>query len=598
MLFVVPEPWKIEKRDHPWGEAGIRSSLDEVAKKAAEGASHPNVRTFSIEMLDEARKRGEQVHRPRDRARVLLAAAQKKLWVPDPVGTEYIPAAHLLACDPDKPKDGQVCVRGDDCFPQGTLLLTDWYTLAPIEALKVGDKVWGLDRFSTVENVVYKGSLAVDVVELNNGSQLRLTKGHHVFVLDCVDHPMLDAECRALPPDRNWREPDGQRCACGDRVEKKVLVSELREGMVLVQPKRIDFGTGRHPDAPRDHRRAYVEGLFVSDGWADYSKNARFYISGQDGCPKEKQKREVESICGDLGLNTGWKRKSIVVYGKEWTLRMQQMGRYAPEKHLLSLDLDEACAAQTLRGVMADSGSSGGASRESGARTLTTTSWLLAVQARVLHRMFGVDCSWRFVENHGGLGKNPIWRVSTRVQNPKDGRRSKLLRVKSVLQGVYEVPCWDITTDDHRVYLPEHDVTVSNCDGKAVLLAAMLSSVGIHTLIVGHAYNKLKQIEHVLCAAHLDKKWLYAEPSADFPLGKCVPFSRERVLSIPNIQVLCDDTVCIGRKQFDPEKVEFVDKGVFVGVGDLSGLDGLSAELVWVTEASEPSLLEVAARRF
>lgn len=250
MLFCVPTPWNVEKRAHPWGESGIRSSLDEVAKKAAEGAVHPNVRTFAIEMLDLARERGEEVKRPRERARILLQAVQKKLWVPDPVGTEYIPAAHLLACDPNKPKDGQVCVRGDDC------------------------------------------------------------------------------------------------------------------------------------------------------------------------------------------------------------------------------------------------------------------------------------------------------------------------------------------------------------DGKAVLLGAMFSSVGIYTLIVGHAYNDLKQIEHVLNAAYLDGKWYYADGSTTLPLGKCVPFSRERVLSIPNIQMLCDDTVCLGRRQFDPEKLEFVDKGVFVGVSGPPGMDGLSANLVWVTEPRAPSLLEVAARRF
>lgn len=250
MLLCVPNPWTIDKRDHPWGEQGIRSSLDEVAKKAAQGAVHPNVRTWAIEMLDLARERGESVNKPRDRARILLGAVQKKLWVPDPVGTEYIPAAHLLACDPKKPKDGQVCVRGDDC------------------------------------------------------------------------------------------------------------------------------------------------------------------------------------------------------------------------------------------------------------------------------------------------------------------------------------------------------------DGKATLLGACLSCVGIYTLIVGHAYNEMKQIEHVLCAAYLDKSWHYADPSTTFPLGKCVSFSRERVLSIPNVQVLCDDTACIGRREFDPEKLEFVDRGVFVGVGEPPGLDGLSSRLVWQTEPASPTLLEMAARRF
>lgn len=142
-------------------------------------------------------------------------------------------------------------------------------------------------------------------------------------------------------------------------------------------------------------------------------------------------------------------------------------------------------------------------------------------------------------------------------------------------------------------------VEADDCDGKATLLGAMLSCAGIYTLIVGHAYNARKQIEHVLCAAWLDKRWHYADGSTNLPLGKCVPFSRERLLSIPNVQVLCDDTVCLGRKQFDPDQLDFVDKGVFVGVGLGSiPLDGLSAGVVWETEPSPPTLLEIAARRF
>lgn len=245
----MPTPkWSVEKREHPWGEQGIRSSLDEVAKKAAQGASHPTVRTYVGKKLKRAQEQGQSVSRPRDRAQILLGVVQReKLWIPDPVGTEYIPAPHLLACDAE---DGEQCIEADDC------------------------------------------------------------------------------------------------------------------------------------------------------------------------------------------------------------------------------------------------------------------------------------------------------------------------------------------------------------DGKASLLGAMFSSVGIHTLIVGHAYNELKQIEHVLCAAYLDKSWYYADPSTNLPLGKCVPFSRERVLSIPNVQVLCDDTVCVGRKQFDPDKMDFVDRGVFVGVSGPPSLDGLSAEVVWVAEPRAPSLLEVAAKRF
>ncbi len=392
--------WKpaTEQRKHPWGESGVLSSLDEVAKAASKGSTDPRVRTWAIERLDKAREGGASVKHPHERARVLLEAVQKKLWVPDPIGAEYIPQAHLLACDPDKPKDGQVCVRGDDCFAEGTLVLEEERGPLPVEQLQPGMRIWGLDKWSVVQDVWPKGVLTVAVVHLSNGGRLLLTEDHHVYVVD----------------------PDG--------VEKRVRVWELRGGMRMPQPRYAPFEFKR----PRS---------------------------------------------GDL----------------------------------------------------------------------------------------------RFDRWESGFGK-------------------------------LELPCWDITTDDHRVYLPEHDVTVSQCDGLATLLGACLSAVGIYTLIVGHGYGE-GRIEHVLCAAHLPKlrssePWHYADPSTKLPLGRCVPFKRERLLSIPNVKVLCDGSTCLGRQSFDPDNLEFIEQGLFVGVGQPPELANLHARVVWqALGEAEPSLLEQAVRR-
>jgi len=558
-------PWepRIEKRDHPFGEEGVRSSLEEVAKRAAQGGTHPRVKEWAGEQIHDARLGGTSVKGDQARAQILLAAVQQyKTWVPDPVGTEYIKGAHLLACSKDD-KHGP-CFNTGDCFPEGTLVLKEGHELAPVESLKPGDKIWGLDDWSTVEAVAYKGSLPIDVVKLNNGSDLKLTSDHHVYVRDCIKHPMLDEQedSKALPPDRHWRKV-GRGCTCDNRKEKRTRVSELRSGMMLVHPDNLPFGEGKHPDAPADHRRAYIEGLFVSDGWADYDHNSSFSISGQDGCPKEAQKKEVQEICAELGVNTGWKRKSVAVYGKEWALRMQRMGRYAPQKHFLSLDLDEACAAASLRGVMADAGKN----TKGEGFTFTTTSKLLAIQVRVLHRMFGITCGWKFIEMHGGLGTNPIWRLGVRPRQSKSGRKAWSLKVRDVERSVSSVPCWDIQTSDHRVYLPEHDVTVSQCDDLSVLLGASFLSVGLNAMIVGHAYGAERVIQHVLCSVRVKGEWLYADPSYDFPLGKCEKFTRERLLSLPNVRVVCDETACLTNPaDFDPDRMSFVERGTFVGV--------------------------------
>lgn len=375
---------QVQKKDHPHGEQGVVTSLEEVAKRVALGASSPKVRMWAIECLDRARKeRGWKMDTEKERAVVLLEACQSKLWVPDPVGVEWMAGAHLMACDPEK--DG-VCFRGNDCFPKGTLMLSEGHELTPVESLKPGMKIWGLDRWSEVEAVEYKGYLPIDVITLNNGSEVKLTSDHHVYVLDCQKHLMLDDgdDVRALPEDRG-----GCSCDAEHRVEKRCRVSELREGMVLPTPDRIPIGT-------RKRDRALVT----------------------------KIEREVLSV-----------------------------------------------------------------------------------------------------------------------------------------------PCWDIQTDDHRVYLAEHDVTVSQCDDLVILLGSCLSSVGIYTAIVGHAYDKGKNISHVLCSAWVNGRWQYADPSTDLPLGECVRFTRERVYSVPNIKMICDSNMCFTHpRRFDPEMNDFVGKGGFVGV--------------------------------
>ena len=337
-----------------------------------------------------------------------------------------------------------------DCFPAGTLLLRDDYELVPVEDLRPGMRIWGRDKWSTVERSWYKGILECDAIRLNNGDRVKLTPDHHVYVAVCRqhEHVQLSKSCS---------------CRMDARDVRRVTVTDLEPGMVLVAPERIPFGS-EHMDPDR----AYVEGLFVSDGWS--STNREFCISGQDGCPKEAQKFEVVAICERLGIPTRWHRKSVAVKDPAWTLRVQQMGGHAPEKHALSLNLDAKAAAELLRGIMADSGVN---ACGNGSRHFSSTSYRLYVQTRVLHRMFGISCGSDYFtqDQHKGFGTHPIWWLSTRRPQTK---QEKLLRVKEVVRGVMSLPCWDITTDDHYVYLPEHDVTVSNCEDLAAWRVAEL----------------------------------------------------------------------------------------------------------------------------
>ncbi len=346
-------------------------------------------------------------------------------------------------------------LRGGDCFVKGTLVLRSDHQLVHIESLRVGDKIWGRDRWTRVENVWEKGILPTYSVRLNNGSKVRLTANHKVYVGRCDRH--ANRTGRSAP------------CSCtitARRVER-ITVAELKKGDVLLRPDRIPFGA-----CEMDRDRAFMEGLYLSDGWCEPEAH-RFAISGKDGFRKEAQKKLVKEIAQRLGLPLYWHKRYIRITDKEWTARLSTMGTKAPNKRALSINLSEGPALGLLEGILADS-----TKNTSGkGRTFTTTSRTLAVQTRVLAKMAGITCGERFLpaEQHGGLGSNPIWRLQLWG---KGSRVEKLLRVAEVVKDNFELPCFDVATEDHYVWLPEADVTVSNCDDGSILIGSLLMTIG------------------------------------------------------------------------------------------------------------------------
>ena len=479
---------------HPPGTEGTAYSLEQMAKFVRDGRNDPRVRGWAGRILVAAGKPATV----KGQAEAILAALRKAtVYVMDPVNSELMATpARTLCLD-----QHGLCMPAADCFPEGTLLLRDDMQVVAVEDIKIGDRIWGRDEWTTVTDRVYKGPLSVDAIEMNNGSTVLLTSDHHVYVPRC---------------DRHSNRVSSPPCQCPDeemRIER-IRVSELNEKDRLIQPKRIAFGT-----ETMDPDRAWIEGLFIADGWS--SHDASFEISGQDGCPKEANKKKIQEICETWGIETRWHRKYISVKDREWTARMHLMGEKAPYKHALSINLEEGAAASLLRGIMADSGEH---TNDKGS-TFTTTSHRLMVQTRLLHRMFGLSCGHSYIMNHGGLGENPIWRLSVRAPR---GKIEKKLRVRSVSKAVTTVPCYDISTSDHYVYLAEHDVTVSNCDDLVIAYASAMMSIGVETKIVAASYGT-PMATHVLCAV-LDESgnWLKVDPSSSkYSVGQSYPAVRE-----------------------------------------------------------------------
>lgn len=350
--------------------------------------------------------------------------------------------------------------HGGDCFVKGTkVLLREGHKLVPIETLREGDEVWGYNSWTKVTKLWGdKGILPTWLIRLNNGSTMRLTPDHKVWVADRLPqaerHTQSDAHVPMSQQVTNLR---------------RIYVRDLKKGDIVLSPDRVDYGTGS-----MDSDRALVEGLYLSDGWCDEN---RFCVSGKDGHPKEAQKLAVKEVCERLGITTSTHERYIRVQDAAWTERLKQMGTHASQKRALSIDLEQAAADKLLIGIMADAGLNSNGKTV----TFTTTSRDLWLQTRVLLKQQGVSCSERFIADHGGLGRNLIHRLQTRVPyfaRPVDMKAEKLLAVKEVVQDNLALPCFDIETEDHFVWLPEADWTTSQCDDYVIVLGSMLMAVG------------------------------------------------------------------------------------------------------------------------
>jgi transglutaminase-like putative cysteine protease len=431
----------------PWGGYGDARRLKLLREMVLDYGRDPRMRELVINQVLRPAGVLEANRNYKAQNAALLAFVQNKIAYLNEPGELIQSPWHTLK------------VRHGDCFAEGTLVLRDDFELIPIEAVEPGMRIWGRDAWSEVTAWGEKGTLPVDEITLNNGSKMRLTPDHKVYVKVCEMHG-------ALCPDLLYSAGNCKKAGRTFMFDR-IRVSELREGMEILTPERIAFGR-----EDMDPDRALVEGLYLADGWADTS---RFSISGLDGHPKEDQKRRVEHICASIGIPTRWHRKYLAVNDAAWAARLAGMGKRAWEKAAASLDLTEPAACALLEGLMADAGRN----THGGGMTYSSTSYTLALQTRILHKMFGRTCSWRTVENHGGFGQHPIHRLGVRVSTADrvDGHAEKRLRVKSIVRAVAEVPCYDITTSDHYVYLPEADATVSNCDDLAVVLATMAESI-------------------------------------------------------------------------------------------------------------------------
>jgi hypothetical protein len=342
-----------------------------------------------------------------------------------------------------------------DCLPISTLAMREDREMTTLGELKPGDRIMGLDGFVNVLEHAVTGKKEILAFELSNGCTLRCSPDHRLF-----------------------RDIDG--------MIEEVFARDVRVRDDLLTPSSIPISSEDGIDWPaslmrlNEDDRAWLLGVFVADGWVD-GECCRASISGLDGDIKEAQKRRVETLMISIGVRTRWHRKYVSINDREIAEFFAMCGHRATNKRLPSVMLQsETVVRNVLAGLAADAGRSETGNEES-SLIYGTTSPSLALQLRILHRMLGKSVSIRRTDDHGGLGKNPIYRVIPREKikpGTAERRDKKFARVRSISDDGIDM-CCDITVEGGKFWLPESDVIVHNCDNLIGWRVAELRVAGV-----------------------------------------------------------------------------------------------------------------------
>jgi hypothetical protein len=322
--------------------------------------------------------------------------------------------------------------KSADCVPVSSLVLCDDYELVPIGTLEPGERIMGDGRWTNVVDVLHTGDKPILAFDLNNGSTLRCTPEHRIFLADGTE----------------------------------VRAESVRPGQSLQTIKQIPTSKAWRPDTRLSSEDlAWLTGIHVADGWCH---NGSFAISGDDETPKRgkrEQKDRIARMMTSIGVITQRAKKYLRVQDKDLNRIMESCGHLAFNKRMPTLALSETQVRAAIEGLSTDAS----IASKSGSLIHGTTSPLLALQTRVLYRMLGQSVHIRGWKDHGGLGEHPIYRVGVRRHAEEDTSA----RVVAVREEEPEA-CCDIETDSGRFYLPECDLVVHNCEDLASHRAAEL----------------------------------------------------------------------------------------------------------------------------
>ncbi len=335
-----------------------------------------------------------------------------------------------------------------DCFPEGTLVLRSDGAMVPIEHIVVGDEIHDGRAFVPVLKTWDRGPKTVYRAGLNNASTLRLSDNHKIL---------------AVPREQRNGAKDW-RAGLSAHSAVEMRMRELTMGADLLQPR--EFGGG---SIELDEDDAVLVAAYLAEGFTD-KPGYRISIAG---VPNRKGMRErIIAILDRRGVRHDDREREVRFSKSEVPIFCElELGRTALHKSLPHMNWGPRTVATFLEVLDA---TDGGLSTGGKNVVYSTISYALALQYRVLQRMMGRSTSLKRLDDHGGAGNHPIYRVMARV----DDSKRPWARVKSLLVEPTPVQCYDLMTASGRVYLPESDVVVRNCDDQAVAFCALARAIG------------------------------------------------------------------------------------------------------------------------
>ena len=334
-------------------------------------------------------------------------------------------------------------LRTGDCLSWDTKLLKPNLSKINIEDVQVGDEIIGKNgRRVKVLNKFDKGVLPTRTIILNNGSEIVATNDHKFITRDGHD----------------------------------ILCKDLQVGTLLKDNEEI---IPQVTDEKVDTDYWYLKGLFVADGWTD-EYHTDIFISGKDEHPKEKQKEWVKQYCIKNGITYRWDKKSIVVHSKSLFEDFVKCGKHAINKHIDILPTKKENIKALLEGLKADAY----IRQTDGAICFGTISTQLKDQLRILYRVLGKSVRTTLVQpTRTQFGKNPIWRIYVRKKP-----------IKTKVVGIIDHEdehVYDITVENHEIYLPMNDIVVHNCDDINGLIHILAVLSGISELKIWSAIGNV-----------------------------------------------------------------------------------------------------------